>query len=63
MSRPGRPAGFDFGLLDVGGIVAVVAADDGIFAGLGQHLELVRLAAADGAGVRFHRPESANRNG
>ena len=38
-------------LLDVGGVVAVVAGDQRVLAGLGQHLELVRQRAADVAGV------------
>jgi hypothetical protein len=40
-----------FGLLDVGGVVGTVAEDDVVFAGLGQYVEFVGAAAADGAGV------------
>ena len=45
------------GLLDVGGVVAVVAGDQRVLARLGQHLELVRQRAADGAGVGLDRAE------
>ncbi|MNZ43497.1 hypothetical protein D3C78_611000 [compost metagenome] len=45
------------GLLDVGGVVGAVAEGDVVFAGLGQHVELVGAGAADGAGVGLHRTE------
>ena len=46
-----------FGLLDVGGIGAGLAVDDGFFARFGKHHELVRRAAADQTGVGFHGTE------
>ena len=47
----------DGGALDVGGPVASGAVGDGVFAGFGQHHELMREVAADGAGVGFHGTE------
>src|SRR5262249_57013239 len=47
----------DLGLLNVGGVIAAVAARDRVLAGLRQHLELVRQAAADRAGVGLDRAE------
>ena len=47
-----------FGAFHVGGIAAFGAGGDGVFAGIGQHHELVREIAADGAGVGFHGAEA-----
>ena len=44
-----------FGFLDVGGIVTVGAEYDVVFAGGGEHVELVGGAAADRAGIRLDR--------
>ncbi len=44
-------------LLDVGGVLAAVAAEDGVLATAGQHVELVGEAAADGAAVGLHGAE------
>ena len=44
-------------LLDVGRVAARLADDQGVLAGLGQHHELVRERAADGAAVRLHGAE------
>ncbi len=41
----------ELGLFDVGSVVTGCAADDGVFAGVGEHLELVGHVAADVAGV------------
>ncbi len=46
-----------FGKLDVGRVVRAVGEDHVIFTALGQHLELVRGAAADRAGIRLHGTE------
>ena len=46
--------GHDGGLLEIRGVAAALADGDEILAGVGGHHELVRLAAAHGAGVRFH---------
>ena len=46
----------DFAAFDVGGVAAGGAGGDGIFPGLGQHVELVGELAADGAGVSVHFP-------
>ncbi len=46
-----------FRQLDVGGVVAGRAVDDRVLAGVGDHLELMRAVAADGAGVGRHRAE------
>ena len=40
----------------VGGEAVGVRKGDGVLAGVGQHMEFLRLAAADGAGVRLHDP-------
>lgn len=50
-------ARYGFGFLDVGGVVGAVAEDDVVFAGLGQHVELMGAAAADGAVVGLHGAE------
>ena len=42
------------GQFDVGSVVRVRAEGDGVFAGVGQHVEFVRAGAADRAGVRSH---------
>jgi hypothetical protein len=39
------------GLLDVGGVITGVAERDRVFAGIRQHVEFVRFAAPDAAGV------------
>ena len=51
--RPGRRRfeGAGLGLLHVGAVVALGAREDRVFAGFGEHHELVRLGAADVAGV------------
>ena len=43
-----------FGELDVGGVVAGGAINDGVFAGIGNDLELLRLVSTDRAGVGGH---------
>ena len=43
-----------FRQLDVGGVVAFRAIDDRVFTGIGDHLELLRHVAADGATVSGH---------
>jgi len=50
-------------LLDVGGVVGGVAEGDIVFAGFGQHVELVRASAADGAGIGLHRAEVQTQTG
>src|SRR5213594_2998931 len=49
---------FDLGLLNVGGVIAMIAAHNGVFSRLRQDLELVREAAADRARVGLDRAES-----
>ena len=46
-----------FGKVDIGRIVAAGGESDGVFARVGQDMELVRTAAADAAGVRRDRAE------
>ena len=43
-----------FGLFHVGGVVALRAVDDGVFAGGGNHLEFFTQIAANGAAVGRH---------
>ncbi|MCY1234430.1 hypothetical protein D9M72_470130 [compost metagenome] len=45
------------GGLHVGGVVRGRAVDDGVFAGVGNHMELMRARAADGAVVGRHGAE------
>ena len=51
---PGGASGFDFRLFHVGGIIAGIAAYDGVFAGLREHLKFMGLTSSDRAGVRFN---------
>jgi hypothetical protein len=53
-----RPAP-GLGQLDVGGVVAVGGEGDGVLAGVGEHVELVRGVAADAAGVGLHGRKSS----
>ena len=43
------------GFLDIGGVIAAAAIDDGSLAGFGDDHELVAALAADGAGIGLHR--------
>ncbi len=54
-----RPGGCQrLGELHVGRIIAAIGEGDGIFAGVRQHVELVRQAAADGPGRRPNGAEA-----
>ena len=44
-------------LFDIGGILAAVAGNDGVFAGVSEDHEFVGIVAADGAGIGFDGPE------
>ena len=46
-----------FRFLGVRRVLTRIAAQDGVLAARGQHVEFVREAAADGAAVGFDRPE------
>jgi hypothetical protein len=46
-----------FGHLDVRGVIRTRREGDRVFAGIGQHVEFMRGAAADGAGVGIHGAE------
>ena len=45
------------GHLHVGGVIALRADGNRVLAGIGEHVEFVRMAAADGAGVGRDRAE------
>ena len=43
---------------DIGRVIRSVGKGDGVFAGIGQHMEFMRGAAADGAGIGIDRAEA-----
>jgi len=53
---PGRQRR-SFGFLNVGRVLARIAAEDGVFAATGQHVELVGEAATNGTAVGLHGTE------
>ena len=46
------------GKLEVRGVVVAVGEDDRVLARVGEHVEFLRRAAADGAGVGVHGAEA-----
>jgi len=46
-----------FRLFEVGGIIALIADDDGVFTGFGRNHKFMRILAADAARIGFDRTE------
>ena len=55
--------GQGLGQFHVGGVIACGCKGDGILSGVGQHMKLMGMAAADGAGVGQHRPKRQPQTG
>ena len=53
----GSPEAARVGRLEIRGVVIAVREHDGVFAGVGEHVEFLRDVAADRAGIRPHRAE------